>query len=197
MIHQCKNKIMQSCSYIIWKEQDNNCYIIDCGDFSEIHSFLNIHSLQPKGLFLTHCHFDHIYGLNEFISTYPDCCIYGSKETLDGLYDEKINLSFYQGNPYIVSQDTSAKIVCISSSSEIILFDKPLRIMDTPGHDTGCLSYQYDDCLFTGDSYIPFVPVFTKWKRSNKEIGLYNESKLKRFGTLYKLKIYPGHYDKY
>lgn len=195
MIHQCKNKIMQSCSYIIWKEESNDCYIIDCGDFREIQLFLESRNLQPRGLFLTHCHFDHIYGLNGFISAYPDCGIYGSKETVEGLYDEKINLSFYQGNPYKVSHDASAKIVCISSSSEIILFDKRLRVLETPGHDTGCLSYQYDDCLFTGDSYIPFAPVFIKWKRGDKETGLYNERKLKRFVSLYNLKIYPGHYD--
>lgn len=88
MIHQCRNKLMKSCSYIIWEKFDGDCYIIDCGEFNIIQDFLIKFQLHPKGVFLTHCHFDHIYGLNELVKIYPNCCIYASKETIEGLYDE-------------------------------------------------------------------------------------------------------------
>lgn len=130
--------------------------------------------------------------MNELVTIYPNCCIYASKETIEGLYDEKINLSLYHGNPLIISNDALTNT--ISTSSKFTLFEKSLNIIETPGHDIGCISFQYGEHLFTGDSYIPFATLFTKWKRGNKQLGLYNEIKLKRYASLHKLKIHAGHY---
>lgn len=193
MIDQYRSHIMQSCSYIIRKEQYTDCFLVDCGNFNEIKTPLNTHLLQPKGIFLTHCHFDHIYGINELLSFFPKCKIYGSEETLEGLFNAKINLSFYQGNPCIIS--SKAIVIPISSTSKIDILGEPLHIFETPGHDIGCLSYQYKNNLFTGDSYIPFTSVFTKWKRSDKEIAKQQEQKLKNYAESHNLHILCGHYQ--
>jgi len=49
--------------------------LVDIGDYAEIKEhFLEQYSLQ--GVFLTHTHFDHIYGLNELLEDYPDVPVY-------------------------------------------------------------------------------------------------------------------------
>lgn len=193
MIYHRHGHVMKSCSYIIREAQYNYCYLVDCGDFNKTTKILETYSIQPKGIFLTHCHFDHIYGINKLLSFFPECKIYGSKETLEGLYNAKINLSFYQGNPFIISSE--AIVIPISSTSKIDILGEPLHIFETPGHDIGCLSYQYKNYLFTGDSYIPFAPVFTKWKRSDKEIAKQQEQKLKNYAESHNLHILCGHYQ--
>lgn len=193
MIYQCNNPIMQSCSYIICEHHYKDCYLVDCGDFNEIKIILESQSLRPRGIFLTHCHFDHTYGINELLLYFPECKIYGSEETIEGLYDAKINISYYQGKSFIL--DAHTKTIPICSSTKINIFDTSLHVYATPGHDIGCLSYQYKTYLFTGDSYIPFAPVFARWKRSDKEIAKQQEYILKKYADNNNLQIMCGHYQ--
>ena len=74
-------------------------------------------------------------------------------------------------------------------------FKKELEIVETPGHDIDCLSYQYSRFLFTGDSYIPFSPVYAKWKRSDKVLAKNNESFLKNYAEMNHLQVLCGHYE--
>lgn len=73
-IYKIKNVILQSCTYVIY--DCNEAYLIDCGDSSQILSFLRIHQLDLRGIFLTHCHYDHIYGLNDVLEEYFNANVY-------------------------------------------------------------------------------------------------------------------------
>lgn len=187
-VHTIVNTILNSCTYILYNDE-KDVYLIDCGDTDSILNFVQIKNKTVKGIFLTHCHYDHIYGINKIIKKHPDTIIYGSKETIIGLKDAKINLSKYHGEPMIVSGNTILDE--ISELSDIQILNKKVTVIETPGHDSGCLSYQIGNMLFTGDSYIPNLPVFTKWKRSNKNIALENEKKLAILSLVYK--TYSGH----
>lgn len=184
---------MQSCSYIIWEEGQEDCFLIDCGDAKGIIDYFESHSIQPKGIFITHCHYDHIYGINDVVSKYPECRVYGSEDTLEGLYDAKVNISFYFGHPLVIS--SFVQCVQISAETRMDVLGCKLHILETPGHDSGCLCYQYQNFLFTGDSYIPFSPVFSKWKRSNKDIAIQQEQKIKEYVATYHLDVLCGHYQ--
>ena len=54
-----------------------------------------------KGCFITHSHFDHIYGLNELVKEFPNCVIYVSKHGKEGLFSAKLNFSFYHDKPFV------------------------------------------------------------------------------------------------
>ena len=166
MIHVevINNVLLQSRTYLMWKEAEPDAYLVDCGDMAPIQHFLSTRGKFLRGIFLTHCHYDHA----------------------------RINLSRYQGEPFEL--DDKARVALIDSRSEINLFDAALQVLETPGHDAGCLSFRVGDCLFTGDSYIPGLPVFCKWKRSDKQLALESEQRLKDLAEDGMLGIYPGHY---
>lgn len=194
MIHVevINNVLLQSRTYLMWKEEEPDAYLVDCGDMAPIQHFLSTRGKFLRGIFLTHCHYDHIYGLRHLKGDFPQVTIYASPETEEGLRDARINLSRYQGEPFEL--DGKARVALIDSRSEINLFDAALQVLETPGHDAGCLSFRIGDCLFTGDSYIPGLPVFYKWKRSEKRLALENEQRLKDLADDCMLDVYSGHY---
>ena len=192
-LYVVRNSLMRSCTYLVHGGAGQPCFLVDCGDAPEIISYIRENSLQLQAIFLTHCHFDHIYGINEVSSAFPDAVVYGSCETIDGLYDARLNISLYNEMPYTVSPGVKTRVV--SSDSDILIGGRKLEILETPGHDTGCLSYRYGSFLFTGDSYIPFVPVFAKWKRSDKKLARKNETLLKAYAEVHGLQVLCGHYE--
>ena len=191
-VERIVNSIYQSNSYVLYCKEYNEAWLIDVGDAKRIQEWLNCHSLRLKSVLLTHTHYDHIYGLRHLKGDFPQVTIYASPETEEGLRDARINLSRYQGEPFEL--DGKARVALIDSRSEINLFDAALQVLETPGHDAGCLSFRIGDCLFTGDSYIPGLPVFYKWKRSEKRLALENEQRLKDLADDCMLDVYSGHY---
>ena len=186
------NTLLQSRTYILWNREERDAYLVDCGDIAPVHHFLSVKGKSLKGIFLTHCHYDHIYGLRHLSEEFPQASIYASPETEQGLRDARINLSRYQGEPFEL--DAKVKVTLINSYSELSLLDAKLQVLGTPGHDPGCLSFRIGNRLFTGDSYIPGLPVFYKWKRSDKRLALENEQRLKKLAEECMLDVYPGHY---
>lgn len=189
-----RNSLMQSCTYIVQEGTGQDCFLVDCGDSSAIIAYIQEQKWQLKGIFLTHCHFDHIYGINEVLSGFPDAVVYGSRETIAGLYDTRVNLSLYNEMPYTVFSGIKAGI--ISAQADVCICGRKLEILETPGHDTGCLSYRYGDFLFTGDSYIPFAPVFARGRRSDKILAKEHEKLLKEYAEVNHLQVLCGHYEK-
>ena len=189
-VHTILNDILNSCTYILYNE-NKYVYLIDCGDVEPIRDFISSNGKTIRGIFLTHCHYDHIYGINDVINLFPEVIIYGSKDTITGLKDIKINLSKYHGSPLVVNEKAILKE--ISEASLLEIFEENIKILATPGHDTGCLTYRIGNMLFTGDSYIPNLPVFAKWKRSNKTEAIILEYKLKEYKKTQNLTLYSGH----
>ena len=65
-------------------------------------------------------------------------------------------------------------------------------ILETPGHNEGCLTFQLANYFFTGDALIPNIPIVTKLKSGNKQKA--KESALKiKMATDENSIICPGH----
>ena len=71
-IYKIKNSPIISNCYILYS--DSKCIIVDPGSSSniEILEFLKLNNLSPEYIFLTHEHFDHIWGLNDLKSIFLD-----------------------------------------------------------------------------------------------------------------------------
>lgn len=182
-----KNKLLQSASYFIGH------FIVDCGDSDEILKIAQTNGVDIWGIFLTHCHLDHIYGLPKVIERYPNARIYCSELTHKGLLDESLNLSYIF--PDYSFHFTYDDIVVKLTEGIHIIDGVTVEMIICNGHSNDCQSYIIDGNLFTGDAYIPFAKVFTKWPTSNKELAVESENKLLQLANNRGLIIRPGHWQ--
>lgn len=181
-----KNKFLQSLSYLIGN------YIVDCGDGETILEKVKDNRTDIRGIFLTHCHQDHIYGLPKVMECFPNAKIYCSKMTHKGLLDDSLNLSYVMPEfsfPFIYNHNVVEMSEGIHQIDDITV-----EMIICNGHSNDCQSYIIDKNLFTGDAYIPFTKVFTRWPTSNKALAFDSEQKLMHLANDRKLKICPGHW---
>lgn len=190
-IETIANRILNSCSYLVYNTDTKKASLFDCGDSQPIIDFLNSHHLELESVFITHSHFDHIYGINEIIAAYPTVKVYCSALTLEGIQNEKINLSYMHVDDF--TYNGLDNTIIIDGTSNVTCLGQQLEILETPGHDMDCLSYILADMLFSGDCFSYDFKVFVKWHRSNKEQALENEAKLAALTKERNLRVYPGH----
>jgi hydroxyacylglutathione hydrolase len=177
-------------TYLITNDlQDPSCYLIDIGNAQDVLNALKKHQ-YIKAIFLTHAHYDHIAGVNEIASTFPNCKIYGSAYTIEALADSKINLSFYHWTPVIYNGNNT---IILEDEETLELFDTvALKVIATPGHNAGSFTFKIGQAIFTGDSLIPQIPVVTKLKSGNKFQAEQSISRIRSRCMPFDL-IYPGH----
>ena len=164
-VRQFTHPQLTSNTYAITTAKSNRVWLVDLGSFDQVVYDL-LEGQSVVGVLLTHYHYDHIYGINHLIDIFPACKIFASAHTIEGLYDPKMNLSFYHEDPITF---TGARPEVLNDGDEIRIFDDiTAKIYATPGHNPGCLTYKIGDYLFTGDSYIPLLDVVTKLKHGSK-----------------------------
>ena len=186
------NSIFHSASYILTNITTKEALLIDCGDFEPIVNYIEEHQLNLKGVLLTHSHFDHIYGLNELVHKYPHCTLYTSQHGAEGLKDSKLNMSRYHDDvPNFIFNGEN--IVILTENQEIKLGGETVRVIETPGHDWSCLTYQISNYLFTGDSYIPNTKPQYNFPKGNKRLYQLSEERILNLAKSKELTIMPGH----
>ena len=188
------NDILQSCTYVIDFKDKQGVYLVDCGDSRPIFDYLKRSKKIVKGVILTHCHYDHIYGLNDIITAFPDISVIASDKTFVGLENDDLNMAYlYTDEDYSVILNPKSKIT-ITTEATISINDNKLYCILTPGHDVDCTTYVLNNCIFTGDSYNPSAEVFLKWHHSNVEQSVKSVEKIHSLIKNRNLNVYPGHY---
>ncbi len=188
-IHQIVNSVFTSNTFVLMDKR-NNAYLVDIGDFEPI---LQLGVKEIKGVFLTHAHYDHIYGLRELLERFPHCPIYTSEWGVEALASDKLNFSRYHGDPLIIKCEN---VKVLSERDRIELFDSiTLDVFETPGHNRSCLTFKVGNSIFTGDAYIPGIKVVTTLPNANKMDA---EASKERIAAMAQgLDLYPGHGDVY
>ena len=187
-IYKIVNSVFTSNTYIL-KGEDKNLFLIDIGDFQPVKEFVDNISGSIKAVFLTHTHYDHIYGIKELILAFPDCIIYTSCFGQKALGSDNLNFSRYHNDSIMC---TGENIRVLHENSRVNLFpENLLEVIETPGHDKSCLTYKIGKCLFTGDSFIPGVKTIASFPNSNKTEA--ESSKLRILSLSKDSNLYPGH----
>ncbi len=130
-------------------ENDESAIVIDPGEFTpELAEFAKRNKDKSKrAILLTHCHFDHIAGVEELKLLF-DSKVYISSIDAKGLEDPRINVSdFLTGNSFKTSADEFLK------DNDVLQFgcDK-IKVMHTPGHTAGSVCFIMEDVIFSGDT---------------------------------------------
>lgn len=187
------NEILRSCTYVLSKKGKDGVFLIDCGDSQQIFDYVKSHRKKVSGVLLTHCHYDHIYGLKDLLAKYPTIQVFASDITFKGLEDINLNMSYlYTDDDFIVPLSVPQKMlvkydVCFSILCEHV------QCIFTPGHHIDCTTYIINDKIFTGDSYNPNAPVYTKWQNSNMQDAQRSEMMIRQLIAERKLAVFPGH----
>lgn len=117
-------------NYIWMIKKNKDVVVVDPGDAIPVLNFLKEKNLNLKSILITHKHSDHIGGIEDLLSHYPNIKIYGPKNNFNFIYT-------------IVNNDELLKI------NELNI---ELRVIATPGHTLDHVVFADQDHLFCGDT---------------------------------------------
>lgn len=176
--------------YIIMDDITHETIVIDpAGDVPVIVDMLNALKAKVKYIILTHCHGDHIGGVEELKN------LAGGKTMLHifdaaNINDESVSLIYYIG----LSQTTVNVDSRLNDEDIIHIGDIELAIIHTPGHTNGsiCIYCKEYGMLFSGDT------VFKgSWGRTDLPTGSFEDIIKSIQNKIMILPeetfIYPGH----
>jgi hydroxyacylglutathione hydrolase len=158
-IHKLINTPLTSNCYIIYN--DGKCIIVDPGSSNnyEIYVFLKLKNLTPEYIFLTHEHFDHIWGLNDLRSIYIDLKVISSIECSNSIICSKKNMSAFYKNINFVCLKSD---IVFKDLFEFCWMDTIFHFFVTEGHSLGSVCILFNDSLITGDTIILNEKTVTK-----------------------------------
>lgn len=173
------NKLFNSVTYRFGSTIIDPC---DCWNFTGVTDVL-----------LTHAHFDHIYGLNDLFTKSPGFIVHTNDFGREMLLDSRKNLSLYHETPFVFNHPEFIHVV---DDQELISLGDGLiaKSIFTPGHNPSCITWQIDNALFTGDSYIPGIKTVINLPASNKVLAKKSEEIIMSLAE--NRIIYPGHHIK-
>ena len=136
--------------YIIADEEKKEAMIIDpAGDVDNIIEMLDILETKLKYIYLTHCHGDHIGGVEE-LRKRTNAKVLIHRIDSDGLNNKNISLTEYIGMDDIILEADSR----VDDEDLLHIGDIEFKVIHTPGHTKGssCLYSEKYNMLFSGDT---------------------------------------------
>lgn len=189
-VRQIINSFHGSNTYIIELDQ-KNVVLVDCGDpdIEKVLQWLYTNGKTPLAVILTHEHADHCAGLNSLSHEFQ-FDLYCSQACLNGIRDEKQNISLYIEDIQAFTVCRDAKVIRNGQSQ--VFKGKHFSFLETPGHSPGGICIIAGNSVFTGDTVLNGVrsPLSfphsnrTEYKKSLDKLLLYLQSGMT---------IYPGH----
>ena len=140
--------------YVV-RTDSGQCWLVDVGFGPDsMIQYVKDEGLEPQQVVLTHAHVDHIAGLSEVRSHWPQIPILIHAAEQRFLTEPLLNLSIALDQP-IVAPEATGKL---DHGQTLDLDGFPFEVRHTPGHSPGGVSLvQHDhqvviagDCLFAG-----------------------------------------------
>ncbi|MBK3913879.1 MBL fold metallo-hydrolase [Listeria ivanovii] len=138
--------IIQENCYIIY--QDSLALIVDPGaEASKIEAVIAELQVTPIAVLLTHCHYDHIGALEKIRKAYS-IPVYVSPKEQEWLSNPELNLSARIAGTPILANPAEHEFKLGEYNIEGFHF----KVVPTPGHSVGSLSFIFDDFVIVGDA---------------------------------------------
>lgn len=191
-VHPIVNDYQHSCTYILYEENCEYVWLVDCGGAEPVKSWLQANGKTLKGVFLTHSHDDHTFGLRQILKEKPEVLIcLSAREGIRCVQDIRMNLSKYTSDPYQVFSD---HFVELEDGQCMPIFPyASITAYQVDGHSPDSMAYRVGDWLFTGDAFIPPLAVVTKLPGADKKRAAESLERIKQLTEKEQLTIMPGH----
>ncbi len=168
--------MLESNCYVIYHEDGGDCYVIDPGYGARaIADVIRKHSLKPKGILLTHHHYDHVGAVKKLNAEFS-CPVYLHRADCD-MYKKPVDVYMEDGDV-------------------IDLDGESIKVISTPGHTKGsvCFLSEASRIVFTGDTVFNI-----DLGRTDLEDGSEEEMRSSILNVVDRwdndMMIYPGHGD--
>lgn len=136
--------------YLGVNEETGNGFLVDPAVYEpqveDVIKEIGIKNLQY--ILLTHGHFDHILGVNEFKKNHPEAKVVIHKEDEAFLTDTVLSHSMMHG----LTQEPITADVLVEDGDVLAFDDTGFKVVHTPGHTRGSVVYLLNDLMFSGDT---------------------------------------------
>jgi hydroxyacylglutathione hydrolase len=191
-VERIPNWPIDSNSFVIYTQANSSCIIVDPGteDCDKLIEFIVEKRLNPEYIFLTHEHFDHIWGVNKLKEIY-NCKIVCSLECSLRIITSKKNMSLFYNQVGFITYPADIFIEDINYHLE--WKERKIEFITTKGHSEASICILIDDKLFTGDTIIKNSITVTKLPGGSKSKLIESISLLDEKFSRKQIIIYPGH----
>lgn len=169
-IHQIINTPVPSNCYMLYdKAVGRECIVVDPGseNNSHIYQYLEKEQLIPGYTILTHEHFDHCWGVNDFRDKYPKVKLVCSRICSDAIQSGKKNYSVFHQQPGF--EIKPADIILDDIGWQLAWNGKEIKFYPAQGHSAAGIVFFIGNYVFTGDTLIKDIKTVTKLKTASKE----------------------------
>lgn len=181
--------IISTNCYLVINEDTKQAVIIDpaaCPSY--LMSHIKSEGLKIEAILLTHGHFDHIMGIDGFLSEF-DVPVYVHEEDADAMEDPVLNQSSTYTSGY-----TFGKARYLRDRQTLELAGYTFQVIHTPGHTKGgcCYYVASENVLFSGDTLFQNSVGRTDFVNSSTS-DLVHSIREKLFLLPDDTMVYPGH----
>jgi glyoxylase-like metal-dependent hydrolase (beta-lactamase superfamily II) len=168
---------------------DKEVFVVDPGDDAKV-IIAAIAEREVKYILNTHCHIDHIGAVNELRKKYAKAkfCIHEAEKSM--LKNPSENLSSFMGQA-ITLDDAD---MLLKDGDELDFAGDKIKVIHTPGHTKGGVSFLYKDALFSGDTLFNMSIGRTDFPGGSYE-QIINSILTKLMVLPDETKVYPGHME--
>lgn len=181
--------IISTNCYLVINEDTKQAVVIDpaaCPSY--LMSHIKSEGLKIEAILLTHGHFDHIMGIDGFLSEF-DVPVYVHEEDADAMEDPVLNQSSTYTSGY-----TFGKARYLRDRQTLELAGYTFQVIHTPGHTKGgcCYYVASEGVLFSGDTLFQNSVGRTDFVNSSIS-DLVHSVREKLFLLPDDTMVYPGH----
>ncbi len=150
--------LFQENAYVVFERPGGPCWIVDPSfepQPQRIAGLVDEQSLTPAAILITHCHADHVVGIDALMDRWPQIGLYVPAAEVDWLGDAHKNLSADFGMALTVAAKATQ---AVEPGQALQLDSLPWQVLDVSGHSPGGVAYYcpagkvviVGDALFAG-----------------------------------------------
>ena len=188
------NTPVPSNTYLLIQKEKKSCVVIDPGtkEQSELCNYIQSHDLNLDYIILTHEHFDHCWGVNYLLNSFP------AKVIATRLCAEWVqtpmnyfNLLYFNSDDYYQIKQVDVNVEDVDG--KLMWGDTLFVFISTPGHTNKGVCVEIGGCLFTGDTllYRTKIALKKRYGASKSDLQMSIEKIYHTYPT--ETKVYPGH----